>query len=95
MTQQFIFIFLVFWSLKVIAEKYAIQQKIGVLSMRWKSKLLHEVSECAFCFEHHIAIIPTLLSFLFFNPELIALFTPLMVAGLSNIIKTLSTQDTY
>lgn len=76
-----------FWGFKTIAEKYGIQQKIGVLPLKLKSKIVHEISECTFCFEHHLAILPTILSFIFFEPQYIDFFTPFMVASLSNTLK--------
>lgn len=85
--EKYIFIFLVFWGFKVIAIKYSLQEKIGTLSMKWRSRFLHEISECAFCFEHHLAIIPVLISILFFQITWIDIFTPVMVAAMSNILK--------
>lgn len=87
MIEKLIFVFLVFWGLKVIAVKYNIQYKLGILANKWQSKVLYEVSECQFCFEHHLAIIPTLISLLFFNPEWKDVFMPIMVAALSNLLK--------
>jgi hypothetical protein len=89
MIEKLIFAFLVFWSLKVIWEKYNIQYKIGELSLKFNSKLLHEISECQFCLEHHLAVVPVLISFLFFKPEWMDIFMPLMIAGLSNLISAL------
>ncbi|HET8839747.1 MAG TPA: hypothetical protein VFM82_12225 [Flavobacteriaceae bacterium] len=85
--EKYVFIFLLFWSLKVIAEKYNLRYNLGTLASKWKSKILYEVSECEFCFEHWLAIIPTLVSFLFFAPEWMDLSTPLLIAGFSNLLK--------
>ena len=86
--EKFIFIFLVFWGLLVIAKKYQLPYKLGTLANKWNSKILYEISECEFCFEHHLAAVTTIVSFLFFTPELKDLCTPIMVAALSNLIKS-------
>ena len=86
--EKFIFIFLVFWGLRVIVHKYHIPHKLGSLANKWNSKLLYEISECEFCFEHHLAAATTIVSFLFFTPELKDLCMPIMVAALSNLIKS-------
>ncbi len=83
---EFIYFILIHWGVLVIAYKYEIKSRIQRLSNKMRWKFLHELSECEFCIEHHLAIVPSVLFAIGFGEWFYLLF-PFMGASLFNFIK--------
>lgn len=84
MITEFIFTLLVFFGVDGLAYKFKLDYKLALLANRIKLKALYEMSTCRFCFSHHLAIIPTIITGWIFNFEIYLFVFPLMIAGLDS-----------
>ena len=74
--------------LSVIWNKYNLTGALSDLSMKVKSRFIYNLSNCEFCIEHHLAIIPTVILILMINFTVEHTFIPFITSSLLQLIKT-------
>ncbi len=88
--------FLFHWGIMIIFYKYNLSQKIAKLAVWTRIKLLHELSECQFCMNHHVGalivggwyLFDLYLAQYFIGYETKYLLYPIMSAALINLVVT-------
>lgn len=85
----FFFCFVFANGLRIIWNKYELDNKLMLFSMHIKSKFIYKLSGCEFCIIHHLGIIPVVILFLMGFKDCINIFIPFLVSSGLNLIKTI------
>lgn len=87
MVEQLIIFFLLHWGVMVIVYKYQLDEKLQMYALVKGNRFLHDLADCAFCFEFWFGVLILLCIVLVGMPYFVLM--PFLSTSLMNIIKSL------